>query len=73
MHRSERPRWRRPRGDGLEAGLIDDVMPADVGNPEGYFELLSIVRANDDLLAHFGDAGQSAELRVRLGRGRRGD
>jgi hypothetical protein len=39
---------------GLEAGLIDDVMPADVGNPEGYFELLSIVRANDDLLAHFG-------------------
>jgi hypothetical protein len=39
---------------GLELGPDADVMPADVGNPEGYFELLSIVRANDDLLAHFG-------------------
>jgi hypothetical protein len=39
---------------GYEVGPDDDVMPADDGNPEGYFELLSIVRANDDLLAHFG-------------------
>src|SRR5665213_2484953 len=39
---------------GFEVGPESDVMPADVGNPEGYFELLSIVRANDDLLAHFG-------------------
>jgi hypothetical protein len=39
---------------GFEVGPDDDVMPADIGNPEGYFELLSIVRANDDLLAHFG-------------------
>lgn len=39
---------------GFALGPDDDVMPADAGNPEGYFELLSIVRANDDLLAHFG-------------------
>ena len=39
---------------GYEVGPDDDVMPADLGNPEGYFELLSVVRANDDLLAHFG-------------------
>jgi hypothetical protein len=39
---------------GFAVGPDDDVMPSDVGNPEGYFELLSIVRANDDLLAHFG-------------------
>lgn len=39
---------------GFDLGPDDDVMPADLGNPEGYFELLSIVRANDDLLAHFG-------------------
>jgi hypothetical protein len=39
---------------GFDVGPDDDVMPADAGNPEGYFELLSIVRANDDLLAHFG-------------------
>jgi hypothetical protein len=39
---------------GFEVGPDDDVMPADVGNPEGYFELLSIVRANDELLARFG-------------------
>ena len=39
---------------GYEVGPDDDVMPADVGNPEGYFELLSVVRANDELLAHFG-------------------
>lgn len=39
---------------GLEVGPSDDVMPADDGNPEGYFELLSVVQANDDLLAHFG-------------------
>ncbi len=39
---------------GFAVGPDDDVMPADVGNPEGYFELLSIVRANDDLLARFG-------------------
>jgi hypothetical protein len=39
---------------GFEVGPTDDLMPADVGNPEGYFELLSVVRANDDLLAHFG-------------------
>jgi len=38
---------------GLEVGPNADLMPADVGNPEGYFELLSVVRANDDLLAHF--------------------
>src|SRR5579863_8666226 len=39
---------------GYDVGPDDDVMPADLGNPEGYFELLSVVRANDDLLAHFG-------------------
>jgi hypothetical protein len=39
---------------GLSVGPDDDVMPADVANPEGYYELLSIVRADDDLLAHFG-------------------
>lgn len=39
---------------GFDVGPDDDVMPADAGNPEGYFELLSIVRADDDLLAHFG-------------------
>lgn len=39
---------------GFEVGPENDLMPADVDNPEGYFELLSIVRANDDLLAHFG-------------------
>lgn len=39
---------------GFEVGPDDDVMPADIGNPEGYFELVSIVRANDDLLNHFG-------------------
>ena len=39
---------------GFAVGPDDDVMPADVGDPEGYFELLSIVRANDDLLARFG-------------------
>jgi hypothetical protein len=39
---------------GFEVGPNDDVMPADVGNPEGYFELMSIVRANDELLAHLG-------------------
>ena len=38
---------------GYEVGPDDDVMPADIGNPEGYFELLSVVQANDDLLAHF--------------------
>ena len=39
---------------GFEVGPDDDLMPADIGNPEGYFELLSVVQANDDLLAHFG-------------------
>jgi hypothetical protein len=39
---------------GFEIGPEADVMPADEGNPEGYFELVSVVRANDDLLAHFG-------------------
>jgi hypothetical protein len=39
---------------GLNVGPLDDVMPADIANPEGYFELLSIVQANDDLLAHYG-------------------
>jgi hypothetical protein len=39
---------------GFDLGPEDDVMPADIGNPEGYFELLSVVRANDDLLARFG-------------------
>jgi hypothetical protein len=39
---------------GFEVGPDDDIMPADIGNPEGYFELLSVVRANDDLLAQFG-------------------
>lgn len=39
---------------GFEVGPDDDLMPADIGNPEGYFELLSVVHANDELLAHFG-------------------
>lgn len=39
---------------GFAVGPENDVMPADVGNPEGYFELLSVVQANDELLAHFG-------------------
>jgi hypothetical protein len=39
---------------GFAIGPDDDVMPADAGNPEGYFELLSIVRSNDELLAHYG-------------------
>lgn len=39
---------------GLSVGPDHDVMPADDANPEGYFELLSIVKADDDLLAHFG-------------------
>jgi hypothetical protein len=39
---------------GFEVGPDVDVMLADIGNPEGYFELLSIVRSNDDVLAHFG-------------------
>jgi len=39
---------------GFDVGPDDDVMPADIGNPEGYFELLSIVRANDELLDRFG-------------------
>jgi hypothetical protein len=39
---------------GFEVGPNEDLMPADIGNPEGYFELLSVVQANDDLLAHFG-------------------
>jgi len=38
---------------GFEVGPNDDVMPADERNPEGYFELSSIVRANDELLTHF--------------------
>lgn len=44
---------------GFEVGPEDDVMPADDQNPEGYFELSSIVRANDDLLAHFGGSWDS--------------
>jgi hypothetical protein len=39
---------------GFDVGPADDVMPPDIGNPEGYFELLSVVHANDELLAHFG-------------------
>jgi hypothetical protein len=39
---------------GFDVGPGDDLMPADIGNPEGYFELLSVVQANDELLAHFG-------------------
>jgi len=39
---------------GFEVGPHNDIMPADDANPDGYFELHSIVRANDDLLAHFG-------------------
>src|ERR1700691_3358495 len=39
---------------GFDVGPDEDVMPADDGNPEGYFELLSVVRANDELLAQFG-------------------
>jgi len=44
---------------GFEVGPDDDVMPADERNPEGYFELSSIVRANDDLLTHFGGGWDS--------------
>jgi hypothetical protein len=39
---------------GLSVGPAEDVMPADIANPEGYYELWSVVRADDDLLAHFG-------------------
>jgi hypothetical protein len=39
---------------GFSVGPDEDIMPADIGNPEGYFELWSVVRADDDLLAHFG-------------------
>lgn len=39
---------------GFAVGPEHDVMPADIDNPEGYFELLSVVRANDELLAHYG-------------------
>lgn len=44
---------------GFEVGPEDDVMPADDQNPQGYFELTSIVRTNDDLLAHFGGSWDS--------------
>jgi len=47
---------------GFGIGPPDDLMPADDGNPEGYFELLSIVRANDDLLAHFGGRWDSPPI-----------
>jgi hypothetical protein len=39
---------------GFALGPADDIMPADIANPEGYFELLSVVHADDELLAHFG-------------------
>src|ERR1700677_1412469 len=39
---------------GLRVGPGEDVMPADIANPEGYYELWSVVRADDDLLADFG-------------------
>jgi hypothetical protein len=39
---------------GLCVGPDDDIMPADIGNQEGYFELWSVVRADDELLDHFG-------------------
>ena len=50
-----RPRWRaRSRPWDSTSVRPRTSCPPTIGNPEGYFELLSVVRANDDLLAHFG-------------------
>jgi len=47
-----RPHWRR-LGRWVWDRAPDDLM-LPTTETRGYFELLSIVRANDDLLAHFG-------------------
>jgi hypothetical protein len=39
---------------GFDAGPVDDLMPADIGNPQGYFELKSIASLNDEILMHYG-------------------
>ncbi len=39
---------------GFEAGPADDLMPADIGNPKGYFELKSVASLDDEILTHYG-------------------
>jgi hypothetical protein len=39
---------------GFEAGPADDLMPADIGNPQGYFELRSVASLDDEILMHYG-------------------
>lgn len=39
---------------GFEAGPPDDLMAADIGNPQGYFELKSVASLDDEILMHYG-------------------
>jgi hypothetical protein len=39
---------------GFEAGPAEDLMPADIGNPQGYFELKSVASLDDEILMHYG-------------------
>jgi len=57
-----RPHWRAPWGRWFWDRAARRPHACRRRKPRGYFELLSIVRANDDLLAHFGVAGQPADL-----------
>ena len=41
-------------GLGLDPGETGSLMPADDGNPEGYFEQQPIVDLNEEILLHFG-------------------
>ena len=41
-------------GLGLEPGVEATLMPADEGNPEGYFEQQPIVELNEEILLYFG-------------------
>ncbi len=41
-------------GLGLDPGARDTLMPADEGNPEGYFEQWPIVTLNDEILLRHG-------------------
>ncbi len=49
-------------GLGLDAGRPETLMPADEGNPEGYFEQLPIVALNDEILARLGGRWDSPPL-----------